>query len=403
LTYIGQQPSTTFDSGIQDRFTGLTTNTVTLTHDISAETDILVVWNNIVQDSSTYSVGGTGNKTLTLGGTLSSGDVVTVYYTNRVMQSVSPTAGSVGITELNLSDGSNGQAITTNGSGTLAFSSVGADADNYFATSGLSSKDLGTGLHIKTADSGASVAGDMDELVLENSSNTGLSILSATNGLGRIAFGDSGDNAIGGIDYNHSDNSLKLSTNGSERMRLTTGGNLGIANNAPNAALEVSPTTSEVVIRATGNSQSNELIRWNNTNTTSSNHTISFFKRNNTTTGSIAHTNNSTSFNTSSDYRLKENEVTLSNGITRLKTLKPYRFNFKTDADKTVDGFFAHEVSSVVPEAITGDKDAVDSEGNVEPQAIDQSKLVPLLTKALQEAITKIESLEARVKTLEDA
>ena len=95
MTYIGQQPSSTFDSGIQDRFTGLTTNTVTLTHDISAETDILVVWNNIVQDSSTYSVGGTGNKTLTLGGSLVSADIVTVYYTNRVMQSVSPTAGSV--------------------------------------------------------------------------------------------------------------------------------------------------------------------------------------------------------------------------------------------------------------------------------------------------------------------
>ena len=125
MTYIGQQPSTTFDSGIQDRFTGLTTNTVTLTHDISAETDILVVWNNIVQDSSTYSVGGAGNKTLTLGGTLSSGDVVTVYYTNRVMQSVNATANSVGITELNLSDGSNGQAITTNGSGTLSFSDTG--------------------------------------------------------------------------------------------------------------------------------------------------------------------------------------------------------------------------------------------------------------------------------------
>ena len=95
MTYIGQQPSTTFDSGIQDRFTGLSSNTVTLTHDISAETDILVVWNNIVQDSSTYSVGGAGNKTLTLGGTLVSADVVTVYYLNKVMQSVNPTAGSV--------------------------------------------------------------------------------------------------------------------------------------------------------------------------------------------------------------------------------------------------------------------------------------------------------------------
>ena len=126
MTYIGQQPSTTFDSGIQDRFTGLSSNTVTLTHDISAETDILVVWNNIVQDSGTYSVGGTGNKTLTLGGTLVSADVVTVYYLNKVMQSVNPTANSVGITELNVSDGSNGQALTTNGSGTLSFSSAGA-------------------------------------------------------------------------------------------------------------------------------------------------------------------------------------------------------------------------------------------------------------------------------------
>ena len=100
MTYIGQQPATTFDSGIQDRFTGLTTNTVTLTHDISAEEDILVVWNNIVQDKNTYSVGGTGNKTVTLGGTLVSADVVTVYYLNKVMQSVNPTAGSVNTDQL---------------------------------------------------------------------------------------------------------------------------------------------------------------------------------------------------------------------------------------------------------------------------------------------------------------
>ena len=101
MTYVGQQPATTFDSGIQDRFTGLTTNTVTLNHEISAEEDILVVWNNIVQDKNTYSVGGTGNKTVTLGGTLVSADVVTVYYLNKVMQSVNPTAGSVTTATIN--------------------------------------------------------------------------------------------------------------------------------------------------------------------------------------------------------------------------------------------------------------------------------------------------------------
>ena len=149
MTYVGQQPATTFDSGIQDRFTGLTTNTVTLNHEISAEEDILVVWNNIVQDKNTYSVGGTGNKTVTLGGTLVSADVVTVYYLNKVMQSVNPTAGSVGITELNVSDGSNGQALTTNGSGTLAFSTISADADDYFEAYAYSS---GTSLNDETAD-----------------------------------------------------------------------------------------------------------------------------------------------------------------------------------------------------------------------------------------------------------
>jgi hypothetical protein len=99
-------------------------------------------------------------------------------------------------------------------------------ADNYFATSGLSSKDLGVGLHIKTADSGASVAGAVDELVIENSSHAGISILTGTSSTGAINFGDSGDNDIGNLEYNHSDNSLRITTNASERMRIITAGNL---------------------------------------------------------------------------------------------------------------------------------------------------------------------------------
>ena len=108
-------------------------------------------------------------------------------------------------------------------------------------------------------------------------------------------------------------------------------------------------------------------------------------------------------YSTSSDYRLKENVIEVTDGISRVKLLKPSRFNFIADPDKTVDGFLAHEVANVVPEAITGTKDEVDDDGNPEYQGIDQSKLVPLLTAALQEAITKIESLEARVATLESA
>jgi hypothetical protein len=113
--------------------------------------------------------------------------------------------------------------------------------------------------------------------------------------------------------------------------------------------------------------------------------------------GTISVTTTATAYNTSSDYRLKENVTPVSDGITRLQQLKPSRFNFIADPDTVVDGFLAHEVQTIVPEAITGEKDAVDDEGNPEYQGIDQSKLVPLLTAALQEAIAKIESLEARL------
>ena len=117
--------------------------------------------------------------------------------------------------------------------------------------------------------------------------------------------------------------------------------------------------------------------------------------------GAITTNTTSTTYSTSSDYRLKENVTTSWDATSRIKQLKPSRFNFKADKDRTVDGFLAHEVSSIVPEAIIGKKDAVDSDGNIEPQGIDQAKLVPLLTKALQEAVAKIETLEAKVTALE--
>ena len=110
--------------------------------------------------------------------------------------------------------------------------------------------------------------------------------------------------------------------------------------------------------------------------------------------GSISMTNTATAYNTSSDYRLKENVVEMTGSVDRVKQLKPSRFNFISD-DKTVDGFLAHEVSSVVPEAIHGEKDAVDDQGNIIYQGIDQSKLVPLLVGAIKELTARIEALEA--------
>tara|TARA_R100001509_G_scaffold114002_1_gene69163 strand:+ start:796 stop:1536 length:741 start_codon:yes stop_codon:yes gene_type:complete len=130
MSYIGTTPKDTFTTGLVDRFTSTTGTTVTLTHEISSKNDIIVFVNFVKQDSTNYSVGGTGNKTLTLGGTLVSSDIVEVHYLNKVFATQQPSANSVGITELNLSEGTSGQALTTNGSGTLSFSTISSYANS---------------------------------------------------------------------------------------------------------------------------------------------------------------------------------------------------------------------------------------------------------------------------------
>ena len=137
-----------------------------------------------------------------------------------------------------------------------------------------------------------------------------------------------------------------------------------------------------------------------NVNGTNRNYVL-FYTNGGTIMGSIQCNTTSTQYNTTSDYRLKQSVVNMTGAIDRVKALEPKRFEFIANAGTTVDGFLAHQAATVVPEAVSGTKDAVDADGNIDPQGIDQSKLVPLLTGALKEAITKIETLEARVAALE--
>ena len=107
----------------------------------------------------------------------------------------------------------------------------------------------------------------------------------------------------------------------------------------------------------------------------------------------------STAYVTSSDYRMKENVNYSWDATTKLKQLKPAEFTWKEefDTNKTqVQGFLAHEVSSIVPQAVTGTKDAVDDNGDAIYQGIDQSKLVPLLVKTIQELEARITALESK-------
>ena len=159
----------------------------------------------------------------------------------------------------------------------------------------------------------------------------------------------------------------------------------------------------------------NEIHIYNNNNSSGATYKIQF-RQNNTAVGTISASSNATAYATSSDYRLKENVDYDWDATTRLKQLKPARFNWITDDSNTlVDGFLAHEAQTVVPESVVGEKDAIRPEvlyvedellpdgknvGDVKEasapdyQQIDQAKLVPLLVKTIQE-------LEARITTLE--
>ena len=240
--------------------------------------------------------------------------------------------------------------------------------------------------------------------------------------------------------WNFEDTSVYFGTNNTERMRITSGGDVLFGKTTQGLSLSGIEASSSNVLRATRDGGTPVQF-----NRTGNNGSIVTFYRQTASVGSISVTTSATSYNTSSDYRLKENVVEMTGALDRVAQLKPSRFNFIADSDTTVDGFLAHEVQSVVPEAITGTKDAMkdeeyektpavykdkvhpaieevkDEEGNVTTEAkeswtenvlvteavmatrsvedyqgIDQSKLVPLLVGAIQELRAEIELLKAK-------
>ena len=243
--------------------------------------------------------------------------------------------------------------------------------------------------------------------------------------LGRVSFLNAGTKRAEIVAARvDEDNSTKLyfqtSNAGSLGTRLTIGkdgaatfnagatfdGNVSIGTSSSFGGLINVPVTTSDEAMVTQSNSASSSIHFN-------------FRNTNGFVGSISTSGTATAYNTSSDYRLKENVVAMSGATARLNQLQPKRFNFIADADVTVDGFLAHEVADVVPEAITGTKDAMideeyevtpavlDEEGNVTTKAvtgtrsvpnyqgIDQSKLVPLLVATIQE-------LEARITQLEN-
>ena len=319
--------------------------------------------------------------------------------------------------------GSANQILKNSGTaGTLGWSSLIEDSSGKIGI-GTTSPDGNLHVHDATAGSvTASTAGNL--AVFEDSASNGISLLNPNTERANIYFGTTGTggNVEASIQYAHESVSTTADRRvmifktggGGEKMRITGGGLVGIGETSPTKMLEVNNKNSTnyscCLMHADGSDNVRVLgIRSDRASGGTSGHMIEFFNSSGSVVGNINSDGSNTSYNTSSDYRLKENVTLISDGIARLKTLKPSRFNFKADAKTTVDGFLAHEVTAV-PEAVTGTKDQVATaddvndeikEGDPIYQGIDQSKLVPLLTAALQEAIAKIETLETKVAALE--
>jgi hypothetical protein len=294
-----------------------------------------------------------------------------------------------------LYDGSSGTAIADGFQ--VQFASTNAYLWNYengftaFGTNASERMRITSGGNVGIGNSNPEDFGSLvDNLVVGTTSgDNGITIASGTGNGGRIQFADNTASPFrGAFEYDHSSDAMIFYTNGSGRMRIDSSGNILFgttalpSNGTGHAGFE------------TGQSNGRTILQLGTT--TTSQETVQRFYNPNGNVGEIKLSGTSTSYVTTSDYRLKENVTADWDATTRLKQLNPVRFNFIADADTTVDGFLAHEVQSVVPEAITGTHNEVDADGNPVYQGIDQSKLVPLLVKTIQE-------LEARIVALETA
>ena len=428
MGYVGNSPAEKYASFAVQHFTTSATTGYTLDHAVTNENDIRLVINNVIQQpGSSYAYTASGT-TLTLSAATAGTDTMYCVFLGKAVHTVVPHAGSVTESTIGASNSPTNGYVLSAQSGAAGGLTWAADAAGTITafTNGVDNR-LVTATSATALNGEADLTYDGTTFQLSQASPI-FKVLPTTNGnsgvveiCGRATDGSPTENRtqIKGTPEGSTANTemtfhVENASGVNERMAINSGGDVKIHSRAI-IGDDGDGTYGLNIVRG-GNAGENGVYFNDKDGQTS--YEFFTFRRQGTQIGHIRRdgTNDSINYTTSSDYRLKDGIVDKTDGIEKLKQLKPKKFYWKSNANKTlVDGFLAHEVSSIVPESISGEKDEIeknkdgtnklDDEGNTIPryQGIDQSKLVPLLTSALKEAITKIETLETRVKTLDDA
>jgi hypothetical protein len=280
------------------------------------------------------------------------------------------------------------------------------------------SGDTNTGIFSPAADTIAFTEGGVESMRINSSGNVGigtsspsaygLTVSKASGAAGmQIASGaNNSDFVMNGIDLYVSNNvagTIQFYINSAERARITANGRIGIKTSVPTSLLTIStPGDTENITKLTingyGDFRGYGCIMQPNNDT----NCVPFLFTNaaGTVVGSISTNASGTSFTTSSDYRLKHDVQPLTTGLATIAALKPSTYKWNAD-DSHGEGFIAHELAEHIPHAVTGEKDAVNADGSIKPQAVDYSKIVVHLVAALQELKAESDALKARIATLE--
>jgi hypothetical protein len=387
MPYIGNTAGNRFvASQAATRLSGNGSATAfTLEHAVGSDEDILVSVDGVIQEPSTaYAVSNGTTLTFTAAPSNGTNNIFVCYLFRTVATVDHPSTSSLQATDGTFSSTLDVTGAVTANAG-VNIDNITIDGTEIDLSSGDLSIDVAGNVQISADDNG-------EVRFLDGSTQYATIKKDGNNAVFQSIVAD-GDFVIQGIDGSSFINAVYVDM--SENGQVTFGGTT-----TGGDQVKINNKGSGFILNLNNDSQSNGcLITAQSGTGTVIHHQIN---NSNGLVGKIESSGSSTTYATSSDYRLKENVSYNFDATTRLKQLKPARFNFIADETNTpVDGFLAHEVSSIVPEAITGEKDAVDANGDIDPQGIDQSKLVPLLVKSLQEALAEIDTLKTKVAALE--